>query len=55
MSLVVTELVDQDEDMPTAAVAVIELPIDRWPDLGEDVEGRLVAVWRPREIADGSM
>lgn len=55
VSLVVSELVDQDEDMPTAAVAVIDLPIDRWADLGEDVEGRLVAVWRPREIADGSM
>lgn len=54
VSLVVSELVDQDEDMPTAAVAVIELPIDRWADLSEGVEGRLVAVWRPREIADGA-
>jgi phosphohistidine phosphatase len=54
VSMLVAELVDRDEDMPTAAVAVIELPIDRWADVTGGADGRLVAVWRPREIADGA-
>jgi phosphohistidine phosphatase len=38
------------ERLPTAALALIELPIQYWSELDEDVEGELLLVWRPREI-----
>ncbi|MEO8083745.1 MAG: histidine phosphatase family protein [Ardenticatenales bacterium] len=53
VSLLVGDLTDVDEAMPTAAIAWIELPIDRWAGLGDDVDAALKAVWRPREIEGG--
>ena len=38
--------------MPTAAVAVIELPVDEWRDVDATTAGRLVRVWRPKELDD---
>ncbi|MBN2500933.1 MAG: histidine phosphatase family protein [Anaerolineales bacterium] len=43
-------LTDASERMPTAAIAYVELPIDAWDDLDEDVEGDLVEIWRPKEV-----
>jgi phosphohistidine phosphatase len=40
----------ESEDMPTAALAHIVLPIDRWRDLDGGIRGTLVALWRPRLI-----
>jgi hypothetical protein len=31
-------------------VAVVELPIARWKESGQDTRGTLISVWRPREI-----
>ena len=39
-----------DTVMPTAALAQIELPINQWKRLSPQIEGRLVALWRPKEI-----
>ena len=39
-----------DTVMPTAALAQIELPINQWRQLSPQTEGRLVALWRPKEI-----
>ena len=39
-----------DTIMPTAALAQIELPINQWNRLSRQTEGRLVALWRPKEI-----
>ncbi len=36
--------------MPTAALAWIELDVASWADLGDDTVGRLVSVWRPKEL-----
>ncbi len=36
--------------MPTAALAQIELPIDHWSKLAKRRSGRLVNLWRPKEI-----
>lgn len=36
--------------MPTAALAQVVLPIQRWVDLEEEPEGELMAVWRPKEL-----
>lgn len=53
VSELVDALADADEAMPTAAVAHVALPLARWADLDEDAEGRLAAVWRPRELPAG--
>ncbi len=43
------------ERLPTAALAQIELPIHHWQELagemGDLPPGRLVGLWRPRELA----
>lgn len=52
VSQLVAELGDVEEAMPTAAVAWLEIGIDRWSDLSDEVGAALKAVWRPREIGD---
>jgi len=37
------------EYLPTAALAQIELPIDRWFQLDEDTQGKLIRLWRPEQ------
>lgn len=36
--------------MPTAALAQIDFDIDRWSELSLEASGRLVNVWRPKEL-----
>jgi phosphohistidine phosphatase len=43
-------LTDSDERMPTAALAQVELSIEQWADLDDEVMGILVNVWRPKEL-----
>jgi phosphohistidine phosphatase len=38
------------ERMPTAALAFVKLPIQRWDQLAEEEIGELVDVWRPKEL-----
>jgi phosphohistidine phosphatase len=38
------------QELPTAALAQIILPIDRWRDLARSTRGTLVGCWRPREL-----
>ena len=45
-----SELVKTDEIRPTSAVAVVQLPIERWKEFSAKVRGVLKTVWRPREI-----
>lgn len=44
-------LTDIPEFMPTAALAQVALPIDRWAELDDTVPGELRKLWRPRELA----
>jgi phosphohistidine phosphatase len=46
----VEALTGEQERMPTAAVAQIDLPLEHWRDLAPTVEGELVRVGRPREL-----
>ena len=46
----VAQLTGQREELPTAALAQIVLPIDRWGDLDNSTRGRLVDLWRPKEL-----
>lgn len=45
----VARLTGNDACLPTAALAQISLPIDRWGDLRLSTEGQLVSLWRPKE------
>ena len=47
----VEQLTGKQQDLPTAALAQIGLPIDRWRDLKRSTRGTLVGLWRPGELA----
>jgi phosphohistidine phosphatase len=40
------------ERLPTAALAEVRLPVQRWRDLNDETEGELVNLWRPKELSD---
>jgi phosphohistidine phosphatase len=43
-------LTGERQDLPTAALTQIVLPIDRWRDLKLSTRGTLVGHWRPKEL-----
>jgi phosphohistidine phosphatase len=47
----VAQLTGEQRDLPTAALAHVALPIDRWRDLKASTRGRLLGLWQPKEIA----
>ena len=47
----VAQLTGERQDLPTAALAQIVLPIDQWRDLKRSTRGTLAGHWRPRELA----
>jgi phosphohistidine phosphatase len=42
-------LTGEHEDLPTAALAQIALPIARWRELKESTRGTIEGLWRPKE------
>ena len=46
----VEQLTGARQDLPTAALAQIVLPIDRWRDLTLSTRGTLMGHWRPKEL-----
>ena len=46
----VEQLTGERQDLPTAALAQIGLPIDQWLDLKLSTRGTLVGLWRPEEL-----
>lgn len=50
ITALVTVLTGELEEMPTAALAVVELEIDDWTDIHRAATGRLVGFWRPKEL-----
>jgi phosphohistidine phosphatase len=46
----VERLTGELQELPTAALAQISLPIDRWRDLKRSTRGTLVGCWRPKEL-----
>ena len=46
----VAQLTGEPEGLPTAALAQVALPIDRWSDLTTSTRGTLVGLWRPKEL-----
>jgi len=45
-------LTGQFETLPTAALVQTSLAIEHWHELDKSVEGKLVNIWRPRELSD---
>jgi phosphohistidine phosphatase len=43
-------LTDEIRSLPTAALALIELPIDEWQQLNLETSGDLKQLWRPKEL-----
>jgi phosphohistidine phosphatase len=50
MEELLDHLTGTGEFMPTAALAHVELPLERWAELDEMTEGKLINLWLPREI-----
>ena len=50
LEALVEQLTGEPQDLPTAALAQIRLPIDRWRDLKLSTRGTLVGLWRPNEL-----
>ena len=46
----VEQLTGERQDLPTATLAQIGLPIDQWRDLKRSTRGTLVGLWRPEEL-----
>ena len=46
----VAQLTGEQQDLPTATLAQIGLPIDRWRDLNVSTRGTLLGLWRPKEL-----
>lgn len=46
----VAYLTDEDERMPTAALAQVTLAIKMWSELEAEVQGVLQNLWRPKEL-----
>jgi phosphohistidine phosphatase len=46
----VEQLTGERQDLPTAALAQISLPIDQWRDLKLSTRGTLEGLWRPEEL-----
>ena len=44
------ELAGESARMPTSALAQVALPIDTWQDLEDEVQGKLVNLWRVKEL-----
>jgi phosphohistidine phosphatase len=49
--MLVESLTGEMELMPTAALAHIRLPLASWQDLTDSTVGKLVDLWRPRELS----
>ena len=46
----VAQLTGEQHDLPTAALAQIGLPIDRWRDLKVSIRGTLLGLWRAKKL-----
>ena len=46
----VERLSGESNELPTAALAQIALPIERWRDLKVSTRGQLIGLWRPKEL-----
>lgn len=50
MEELLEELTGEAEHLPTAALAQVELTVTSWQEVDEKTKGRLVQIWRPKEL-----
>lgn len=50
ISDLLAELTGRYENLTTANIAYLRLPIQHWADVDEALRGQLVQIWRPREV-----
>ncbi len=47
-----SDLIDEYEWLPTAALAQVNMDIEHWSELDDYTQGKLVNLWRPRELSE---
>jgi len=52
MEMLLELISGETERFPTAALAVVKLPINWWSQLNDEIEGELIRLWLPRELPD---
>ena len=50
MEALVSHLTGRMETMPTAALAHVVLPIEKWDELDYEIQGELLHLWRPKAL-----
>ena len=50
MEALVAHLTGRMETMPTAALAHVALPIEKWVELDYETQGELLNLWRPKTL-----
>lgn len=50
MEELLTGLTGEHQEMPTAALAQIELPIEEWKEISFGMHARLVNLWHPKQV-----
>jgi phosphohistidine phosphatase len=51
MAELIDWLTGAGERFTTANIAHIELPINTWSELNDEIEGKLLNLWRPKELS----
>ena len=51
VEVLVSLLTGQNETMPTAALAVLELPIQTWLECSSHIQAAIKNLWRPKELS----
>jgi phosphohistidine phosphatase len=51
LEILLTAITGDEELLPTAALAEIELAVGKWSDFDSKASGRLAHIWRPKELA----
>ena len=52
MEMLLEMLTGEDERLPTAALALIQLPIEYWSQFTDEAEGELLNLWLPRTLLE---
>ena len=52
MEMLLEMLTEEDERLPTAALALIKLPIENWSQITDEAEGELLNLWLPRTLLE---
>jgi phosphohistidine phosphatase len=45
-------MIGEEEHLPTSALAKVEIDIDHWRQLDDRTPGKLIHLWRPKELDD---